>query len=120
MKQFLNGNQLIEKSHVSDQNWCIPAVVVKEYVAVREDIPDNGKCLVIIYVDHYGHRLGYLNTMANIAKRDFPELDMNDIHVQKLGGDRRPNGYWAIEFYVPAGHPSLKGYTEISQSYLVK
>lgn len=64
----------------------------------------------VLRTDNYVKRLSHFMGLFHIAKEDFPELNIEDVTVEKYGGDRhkRQNG---IEFKVEEEPPEK--YTRI-------
>lgn len=72
--------------------------IIKEYAANR----------VALRTSTYNCSLDYFDTLYEEAKKDFPELNKEDVSIVKYGGERC-NHMYGIEF-VTVGAPT--GYTE--------
>ena len=66
----------------------------------------------IALTNHYSHDLGTLTGLFDIARRDFPDanLELTDVNPIVFGG-RRCYGMWGINFTVPANVKMPEDYT---------
>ena len=91
--------------------------VIREYCEMGE----SGKmCILMFASGQYLHTLDRFLDLVDIAKKDFPELEIesNQIRIEKYGGDRRSN-MWGIEFLVGHATPP-EAYQKIETIELVK
>jgi len=75
---------------------------------------DGDRNAQITLSDNYGgQNMGILNRMIDIARADFPtvELGPDTVNAVCLAGPRR-KGMWGIEFRVPAGIEAPDAYQE--------
>lgn len=86
--------------------------MIKEYFR----FPEGNPVRFIVRRPDYGSKVEDINELAEIAKRDFPQLDDNVLDLIHYGGQRY-KGTYGIEFNLDTAPPS--DYREISQVELV-
>lgn len=88
-----------------------------KFLKYFSDYRQGGKVIVGIKPNNYYSGLDQILQMAEIAKTDFPQLELADIHTVAYDGDRwkRITG---IEFSLPADTPIAEGYVEIKLEFV--
>jgi hypothetical protein len=81
--------------------------LIKEIVTASEG--KNGTC--IIRASNYCHSLAHFLNLVEVAKKDYPDIAMSDVSIEKYGGDRFKRT-WAIEFPTSDTEPKT-GWTKI-------
>jgi len=71
-------------------------MTIEKYVCPPNDGSRQDR--VIFTTRTYAQTLWFLVDLYNEAKKDFPNLKMSDVDVNRYGGDSR-NGMYGIEFY---------------------
>jgi hypothetical protein len=69
-----------------------------------EIIKEYRDCIVVLRTKTYAKTLGYFVELFNEAKKDFPQLDPDNVQVVKYGG-RYYKGTMGIEFEIVGDKP---------------
>ncbi len=76
----------------------------------------KGKDIYVVFTHSYSFTLAYIHKLFEEARKDFPELTMDDIAIHTIKGDHH-NGHLCIKFCAGKNRAvKRKGYSLLDQN----